>query len=313
MHAKLLLLLLALAIVSGLFMILGARGDWAFILSFRGIKLAALVLVGACIAVATLLFQTLSANRILTPSIMGFDALYILLQTSMVFALGGLGYATLDPTFKFMVEVILLILASIALFGTLLGRSSQDIHRMILTGIIFGVLFRSLTSFLQRMIDPSEFAIVQIGSFARFNRVETDLLVISTILSGFALIAVWRLRHRLDVIALGREHAISLGVDHRKSVLMVLGLIALLVAVSTALVGPVAFFGLLVTSMAHLVMKSHKHELLLPASVLIAGIILVGGQMLIERVFGLQTTLSVVVEFAGGLVFLFLLLKGPTR
>lgn len=307
------MLLLVLVIVSGLFMTLGARGNWDFVLSFRGIKLAALILVGTCIAVATILFQTLSANRILTPSIMGFDALYILLQTSMVFALGGLGYATFDPQYKFMVELVLLVLAATALFGTLLGRSRQDIQRMILTGIIFGVLFRSLTSFLQRMIDPSEFAIIQIGSFARFNRVETDLLIISAVISGLALVAVWRMRHRLDVIALGREHAISLGLDHRKSVLMVLALIALLVAVSTALVGPVAFFGLLVSSMAHLVMKNHRHELLLPASALIAGIILVGGQMLIERVLGLQTTLSVVVEFAGGLVFLFLLLKGSTR
>lgn len=313
MRNKLLILTGILALVSVLFMTLGTRGHWEFALSFRAPKLLALMLVGTCIAVATVLFQTISNNRILTPSIMGFDALYVLLQTGLVFALGGFYYAKLDPQIKFATELVLLTLAATLLFGTLLGRGKQDIHRMILTGIIFGVLFRSLTSFFQRIIDPNEFAIIQIASFARFNRVETDLLLFSIILSGLALGSAWRMRHLMDVVALGREQAIGLGVNHRATVLMVLGIVAVLVSISTALVGPVAFFGLLVTSLAHLIMKTHRHAILFPAVALIAAIILVGGQMVIERVLGLQTTLSVVVEFAGGLVFLFLLLKGSTR
>ncbi|MEP0661853.1 MAG: iron chelate uptake ABC transporter family permease subunit, partial [Roseobacter sp.] len=69
-------------------MVLGARGNWDFILVFRGTKLLALVIVATAIAVATILFQTLTSNRILTPSIMGFDALYVLFQTALIFTLG---------------------------------------------------------------------------------------------------------------------------------------------------------------------------------------------------------------------------------
>ena len=307
------LALLALALVSVSVLTIGARGNWGFVLTFRGTRFAALLVVGASIAVATVLFQTVSGNRILTPSIMGFDALFVLLQTALVFTLGGFGLSALPAGTRFGLEAALLMGAALVLFGTLLGGRRIDIHRTILTGIICGVLFRSLASFLQRLIDPNEFAVVQGSSFARFNAVETDLLGLSALLSATVLWAAWRLRHRLDVLALGRDHAVGLGVEHRRSVLVVLTLVAALVPVSTALVGPVTFFGLLVTALAHRLMGTHRHAVLLPGAALIAGIVLVGGQTVIERVLGLATTLSVPAEFLGGLVFLFLVLREAAR
>ncbi|MCR9285046.1 MAG: iron chelate uptake ABC transporter family permease subunit [Rhodobacteraceae bacterium] len=305
-----LLLLGACAVLAILaYLTLGARGNWGFVLSFRGTKLAALVLVAAAVALSTVLFQTLTSNRILTPSIMGFDALYLLVQTGLVFALGSFGYAALAPETKFAFEVILLTAAALALFGTLLGNGLQDLFRVLLIGVIFGVLFRSLTSLLQRMIDPNAFAVVQGAMFASFNRVDKELLVISAGLILLCCFLVWRKRHVLDVMALGREQAISLGLNHRRELFIGLVLVTVLVATSTALVGPVAFFGLLVSALTYELMKTHHHGSLLIASVLLAVIVLVGGQTLFERVLGLGGSLSIVIEFLGGLVFLFLILR----
>lgn len=184
---------------------------------------------------------------------------------------------------------------------------------MILTGIIFGALFRSLTSFLQRMIDPNEFAVIQVASFARFTQIETDLLAMSVVITVVVLARVWHLRHRLDVLALGRDTAIILGEPPRRLELETLILIALLVSISTALVGPVAFLGLLVVSIARLVTPTEAHRFLMPSAALIAGVTLVGGQLLMERAFALTTPLSVVIDLVGGLVFLVLLLKGLRR
>ncbi len=310
---RLLALGLVLTLLCAAFLTLGARGDWGFVLAYRGTKLAALLLVGVAVAVATVLFQTVSGNRILTPSIMGFDALFVLLQTSLVFALGGVGAAALPAALRFSLEFGLLLGGALLLFGTLLGSGRTDLHRMVLTGIILGVLFRSLAGFLQRLIDPNDFVVVQASSFASFGAVDGDLLGLAAGLSTLALLGTWSLRHRLDVLALGRDHAISLGVDHRRSVLLVLVLVAALVSVSTALVGPVTFFGLLVSALAHLVMRTHRHASLLPAAALVAGIVLVGGQFVVERLLGLAATLSVVVEFLGGLAFLYLVLRRPVR
>ncbi len=288
-------------------------GNRGFILQLRATKLAGLVVVGAAIGIATVLFQTVAANRVLTPAIMGFDALYVLLQTGLVAALGVAGFAGLPGGAKFLAEIAVMSLLAAVLFGTLLGRGARDIPRTILTGVILGVLFRSLSSFLARVMDPNAFAVVQAASFASFGRIDAGLLPMAgAIAAACVAVALW-LAPRLDVLALGREAAVPLGLRFERFVLVTLGLVGMLVAVSTALVGPVAFFGLLVAGLAHGLAPAARHAVLLPAAGLIGALILVAGQTLFERLMGQTATLSVVVEFAGGIFFLFLLLKGRAR
>ncbi|MDY0272840.1 MAG: iron chelate uptake ABC transporter family permease subunit [Advenella sp.] len=295
-----------------LFMTVNSSGNWDFVLPFRGGKLLALLLVAYAISISTVLFQTLTANRILTPYIMGFDSLYLLIQSAMVLLLGGLGYAMLDPAFKFSIEIGIMLVASVLIFSSLLFSNTGDLYRMILVGVILGVLFRSLASFIQRIIDPDDFAVVQNASFAQFNIVNTSLLQISLVLIVGVSIVIWRLRHILDVMALGREHAINLGIPYRRYNILILFLIAILVSVSTALVGPVSFFGLLVSGITYVLMKTHRHAVLIPAAFLVGALCLVSGQMLFEHVLGMKAVLSVVVEFLGGIVFLVFLLKRKT-
>lgn len=310
MRAKsILICCLLLVVCCVLFMTLEARGNWDFVLWFRGRKLAALLLVGASVSTATLLFQTISRNHILTPSIMGFDALYTLIVTLAVFTFGAAGYNHLPVEVVFFVNLALLIAASLILFGTLLGQYRVDLMRMVLTGIIFGILFRSLTSFLFRMIDPSEFATIQVNSYARFNYIDVNLLGLVTILTLVTLAFCWRMRRQLDVLSLGFEIATNLGEHVAKRQRQALVLVAVLVAVSTALVGPVAFLGLLVVSIARLIAPNETHAALLPLSAVIAGIVLVGGQAILERGLGMSTPLAVVIDFVGGFVFLALLLR----
>jgi len=288
-------------------------GNRAFILHLRAVKLAGLIVVGAAVGIATVLFQTVAANRVLTPSIMGFDALYVLLQTALVAALGITGFATLPVTGKFLAEIAVMSALAAVLFGTLLGRGAQDIPRTILTGVILGVLFRSLGSFLARIMDPNAYAVVQSVSFASFGSIDAALLPLAGGIAAVAIAAALWLAPRLDVMALGRASAVSLGLRFERMVFATLALVAVLVSVSTALVGPVAFFGLLVAGLAHGLSGSARHTALLCSAGLIGATILVAGQTLFERLLGQTGTLSVVVEFAGGLFFLFLLLKGRIR
>ncbi|WP_108500632.1 iron chelate uptake ABC transporter family permease subunit [Paracoccus indicus] len=315
-RATLMLAVLALLLagLSALWMFQGlGAGNRGFILSLRATKLAALVTVAVAIGVATVLFQTVAANRVLTPSIMGFDALYVLMQTLMIVLLGNAGFAGLSAGPKFGIDVGVMTALAVVLFGTLLAKGARDIPRMILTGVILGVLFRSVSQFLGRVLDPNEFAVVQAVSFASFNRVDAALLPVAGVLTAVAVMAAIRLSPQLDVLALGRESAVSLGLRYRALVMGTLALVAMLVSVSTALVGPVAFFGLIVAGLAHGAMQNARHAGLIPAAGLIAAILLVGGQWLFERILGQAATLSVVVEFAGGLFFLYLLLKGRIR
>ncbi len=309
-----LMFLSALAILlMALFMTVGARGDWSFILAFRGKKLAALVMVGFAIAVSTVAFQTVTANRILTPALMGFDALYILMNSVLVFLFGSLTIVAADPIMLFMLNVAAMVGFALLLFRFLFSDSTRSLLLVLLVGIILGTLFRSLTDFTLRLIDPNEFIVLQDFFFANFNTVNADLLWVSAIIIlVVSAVGVSRL-HALDVITLGRDQAINLGVDHTREVGITIVLVTVLVSVSTALVGPVTFFGLLVANLAYVLIRDHRHVFIMPAAALLAVICLIGGQMLLERLLNFDSSLSIVIEFAGGLVFIFLLLRGAAR
>lgn len=295
------------------FMTLGARGNWAFVLEFRGRKLLGLLLVGYSVAVSTVLFQTVTNNRILTPSIMGFDALYVLVQTAIVFVWGTGALALLDAQMRFGAEVLLMTGFAGLLFRWLFLGQDRSLHLLVLVGIVFGVFFRSLSNFMQRMLDPNAFQVLQDSFFASFSSIDTTLLGLSWFIVGLVTLVLWRMGHCFDVLTLGRNPAIALGVSYRRSVVIILAMISVLVAVSTALVGPITFFGLLVASLAHGLMGDSKHRHVLPAAVLLAVICLVGGQTVLERIFAFNTALSIIIEFIGGIVFIVMVIRGAAR
>lgn len=306
-------LLAVLAVTAvAVFVFAGIEGSWEFAVPFRLRKVSAMLVVAAAVGVSTVLFQTVTANRILSPGVMGFDALYLAIQTVVVFAFGAVTLATADPQLMWLVEVVLMIGCSLALFRFVFARSARSIHVLILVGIVFGVLFRSVTALLQRMLDPADFAVVQDASFASFTAVDDSLVLLSAVAVAACAALAWSIRRRLDVLVLGEATATGLGVDHRRMTTVVLVLVAVLVSVSTALVGPITFFGLLVANLAYAAVGTFRHSLTLPAAVLLGVAALAGGQFVLEAA-GLDTVLAVVIEFLGGIVFIALLIGKGVR
>ncbi len=159
---------------------------------------------------------------------------------------------------------VVMIAAATLLFRWLFSDSPRSLHLLLLSGIVFGVLCRSLANLLQRILDPNEFAVLQDMLFARFNVLETTLLPVAAVSILAACVIAWRLTPALDVLALGRESAINLGIDYQRLVSILLAVVAVLVSVSTALVGPVLFFGLLVSNLAYHLLGTERHRYTLP-------------------------------------------------
>ncbi|MEH6454151.1 MAG: iron chelate uptake ABC transporter family permease subunit, partial [Psychromonas sp.] len=120
---------------------------------------------------------------------------------------------------------------------------------------------------------------------------------------------LFKMSNQLDIFWLDNDNATSLGVDVGKVTKQVLILVAILISVSTALVGPVMFFGLLVANLAKEFFQTYRHKTLLLGSSLMAMSMLLSGQWVIENIFKFETTLSVVINFIGGLYFLSLLVR----
>lgn len=308
------IILSVLAVASiAAFMLVGIEGSWGFAIPFRGRKVAAMVIVALAISFSTVLFQTVTNNRILTPSIMGFDSLYLLVQTGIVFAFGANALVAIDNRLAWLGEVAVMVLFSTLLFRWIFSVATRSIHVLVLVGIVFGVLFGSLSALMQRMLDPTEFAIVQDTFFASFTAVDTQLMGLTATIVVALVIAGIKFLPIFDVVALGESHAIGLGVNHRRTVTLMLVVIAILVSVSTALVGPIIFFGLIVSNLAYTVMGTTRHHISLPASALLGVICLVGGQFILEHILGHATVIGVVIEFVGGLLFIALLMKRGVR
>ncbi|QYN46104.1 iron chelate uptake ABC transporter family permease subunit [Gilliamella sp. ESL0405] len=308
--AKRVIILLVLALVCiTCFMTINLKGNINYILMHRTWIVLTMILVAFSASTSTLLFQTLTNNRILTPSIMGFESLFVLIQTIIIFFIDIQGIPFIGVIGKFIFESLFLIFFSLFLYQGLLTKLKQNLHLVLLIGIVLGTLFRSFSNLLQRLMTPTEFAVLQSRIFATFTRAEPVLILFSLAIVTIIGLVLWQMRYRFDVLALGRDNAISLGLDYHKNVSIILLLVSILVAISTALVGPFTFLGLLIANLAYSVSGSSQHRYLLPTAFLLGIIFLVGGQMFLERVLNMVGALSIVIEFIGGTLFIFLLLK----
>ncbi|PXW91435.1 iron complex transport system permease protein [Streptohalobacillus salinus] len=304
-----LVLLLGLGILFvSLYLFIDLSGNIDYILTRRLTRVLSIVLTGAVIAIATIVFQTITNNRILTPSLIGLDALYQLIQTFIIFFYGSTSISTTNQKLNFVISIVLMVGFALLLFKLLFKRGN-NIYFLLLIGLIFGTFFQSLSTFMQVLIDPNEFLVVQNRMFASFNNVQTDLLYISLGLVVLIIAYASRYYKYLDVLSLGKAHAVNLGVDYDRIVQQLMIVVAVLIAVATALVGPIMFLGILVVNVTYEVFKTYRHTVLIVATVLVSIIALVGGQVIVDRVFNFSTTLSVIINLIGGVYFLYLILK----
>ena len=160
----------------GLYLFQGLNGSFDYALPRRGIKVLAMVITGVAIAYSTVIFQTITHNRILTPSIMGFDSLYLLLQTVGIFFLGSAHVTIVNRHVNFILSVAAMIVFALLLYQFLFKSGKRPIYFLLLVGIIVGTFFGSISTFLQVLIDPNEFLLVQDKMFASFNNVSGDLV-----------------------------------------------------------------------------------------------------------------------------------------
>ena len=308
-QTKLLVMATLSVLFIGLYLLYDLNGSFDYALPRRAIKVLAMLITGAAIAYATVVFQTITHNKILTPSIMGLDSLYQLLQTVLIFMLGSTHITLVNKQVNFFLSTAVMIVFALLLYQVLFKKGNQPIYFLLLVGIVIGTFFSSISTFMQVLIDPNEFLRIQDRMFASFNNVGTDLVWVALILTGILILWSARSHNYLDVVSLGRDTAVNLGVPYDKIVRKMLIVSAVLIAISTALVGPITFFGLIVANLSYQFMKSYKHNVIITSAILMSFVALIGGQFIVERVFGFTTTLSVIINFIGGIYFIYLLLK----
>ncbi|MDD1784313.1 iron chelate uptake ABC transporter family permease subunit [Enterovibrio sp. ZSDZ35] len=283
--------------------------NYGYFLSHRVPKVLAIIVAGIAVALSSLTFQTITHNRILTPSIMGFDALYMLTQTLLVSLFGGFSLYIVNAYWNFAIATSVMVVFSLLLFGFYFAQGGRNLIVLLLVGLILGQVFGSSAAFLTMLMDPNEFLAVQSKMFASFNNINVELVYFCAPLLLLVSVLLFRDHQTLDVFWLDRDNATSLGVDVAMTTRRSLILSSVLIAISTALIGPVMFFGLLVTNLTRELFRTYQHNVLLIGCSLMSVCTLLAGQWAVENIFQFETTLSVVVNFVGGAYFIWMLLK----
>lgn len=309
MRKKILILAFLTLIMALVFIFAGLKDFDEYALKNRFLQIAAIVIVAICIAVSTVIFQTLCNNKILTPAIIGLDSLYMLLQSALIFSLGSANLSVYKNDINFLITLACMVVFSLGLYKILFS-SDKSIYLIMLLGLIFGTLFSTLSSFFEILIDPDEFMVIQGRMFASFDNVAFDVLALAYIVTLLSFVWIFRYMKFLDPLSLGKDLSINLGINYQKISKHLMIIITILTSISTALVGPITFLGLLVVNITYELFKSSKHSILLLACVLISILALLGGVFFVSRVFDYNTTISVIINFLGGIYFIYLVLKG---
>tara|TARA_R100001129_G_scaffold185417_1_gene173533 strand:+ start:693 stop:1643 length:951 start_codon:yes stop_codon:yes gene_type:complete len=302
-----------LGALAAVFLLAGAAPDFGYVIPRRLTRLAAIVIGGICIAWSSIAFQTITENRILTPAIMGYEAIYLLLQALLVLVLGAGGPMLLGANGNFLLSVAVLLAYSLAIHAWLFRGGRNNVYFLLLAGLVMTIAIGTLTEVIQYSISPGEFALLQGYSLASFNRAEPAQLAIAAAILALVAVPVIRSLRTFDVVALGRDQAVSLGVDHQRFVRLHLGLIALLVAISTSLIGPTAFMGIFVANSAYVLARDHRHRNILSMGCMIAIALFLCAQLLVEHVFNYRTTVGILINLSCGLFFLALLVRRSER
>ncbi|EGN3393428.1 iron chelate uptake ABC transporter family permease subunit [Campylobacter jejuni] len=309
MRKKMLILSFLTLNMIGIFIFVGLNGFDEYALKSRFLQIAAIIIVAICIAVSTVIFQTLCNNKILTPAIIGLDSLYMLLQSALIFSFGAANLSVYKNDINFLITLVCMVVFSLGLYKILFS-SDRSIYLIMLLGLVFGTLFSTLSSFFEVLIDPDEFMVIQGRMFASFDNIAFDVLILAYIISFLSFIWIFRYMKFLDPLNLGKDLAINLGINYQKISKQLMIIIAILTSISTALVGPITFLGLLVVNITYELFKTAKHSILLSACILISILALLGGMFFVSRVFDYNATISVVINFLGGIYFIYLVLKG---
>ncbi|MFA6841145.1 MAG: iron chelate uptake ABC transporter family permease subunit [Sphaerochaetaceae bacterium] len=276
----------------------------------RMVALVAMLLAAVCQSLSTVAFQTSTNNRIITPSLLGFEALYTTIHTATMFFFGSTAFIRFSEGIgSFLLQIAVMVVMCLVLYGWLLGGKYGNLQLMLLVGVIIGTGLRSVSSFMRKLLAPSEFDILQARLFGSVTHAAAEYFPIAIPLVVVAAVLLLSYSNQLNVLSLGKSASTSLGVDPQFGTIYTLILVSVLMSVSTALVGPLTFYGFLVATMTYLVVPSYDHRYVFPMSLAIGFLVITGSYFFMYHVFRAQGVVSVIIEMFGGVTFLVVLLR----
>lgn len=309
---KLVILAALVLLCAAGYMLVGVHFDnpklFQYAMKIRTPKLIVMLITAFVIGGASIVFQSVINNTIVTPCLLGMNSLYTLIHTAVVFVAGSGSILAANANVSFVIDLVLMGVVATVVYSYLFQKTKHNVLYVLLIGTVLTSFFSSIQSTLTRVMDPNEYDSLLATLVASFSNINSELIVITLAVLAALIFALRKELALLDVLTLGKDQAVNLGVDYNRCVRRLLLGVTLCIAVATALVGPISFLGLIIANLARQLLKTYRHSQLILGSALFGMIVLVGGQLLVEHVYSYAIPVSVFITVGGGVYFLYLLL-----
>ncbi len=279
-----------------------------YAMKIRTPKLMVMLITAFAIGGASIVFQSVIRNTIVTPCLLGMNALYTLIHTAVVFFLGSASVIASNANLSFAVDVVLMGIIATVIYSWIFKKTRHNVLYVLLVGTVLTSFFGSIQTTLTRVMNPNEYDNLLNTLVASFNNINSEIIVFCLVLLAAIVLVLRKELALLDVLTLGKEQAINLGVDYDRCIRRLLLGVTLCIAVATAMVGPISFLGLIIANLSRQLLKTYRHSQLIVGSALFGMIVLVGGQLIVEHIYVYAIPISVFITVGGGLYFLYLLL-----
>ena len=279
-----------------------------YAMKIRTPKLMVMLITAFAIGGASIVFQSVIRNTIVTPCLLGMNALYTLIHTAVVFFLGSASVIASNANLSFAVDVVLMGIIATVIYSWIFKKTRHNVLYVLLVGTVLTSFFGSIQTTLTRVMNPNEYDNLLNTLVASFNNINSEIIVFCLVLLAAIVLVLRKELALLDVLTLGKEQAINLGVDYDRCIRRLLLGVTLCIAVATAMVGPISFLGLIIANLSRQLLKTYRHSQLIVGSALFGMIVLVGGQLIVEHIYVYAVPISVFITVGGGLYFLYLLL-----
>tara|TARA_R110002074_G_scaffold248728_4_gene420636 strand:- start:2705 stop:3736 length:1032 start_codon:yes stop_codon:yes gene_type:complete len=254
-----------------------SKSSWELIiLHFRLPKAITAILVGSGLAISGLLMQTLFRNPLAGPFVLGISSGASLGVALLILGSGIFGGVLATIAFSnWGLAIASSLGAALVLMAVLVTANKvRNTMSILIIGLMFGTVTSAIISVLTFFSDAEKIQQFIFWSFGSLGNLSWNEVLVFFIIYLLGILGLLKVIKPLNTFLLGENYSKSLGIDIKKSRIIILLITSLLTGVITAFAGPIAFIGLAVPHITKLVFKTSNHKTLLPAVAILGAIVL---------------------------------------
>lgn len=233
------------------------------------------ILCGASLSVCGLMLQTAFRNPLAGPDVFGISSGAGLGVALVMLLLGGTVSTSIFTVSGFLAILTAAFIGAIAVTALILFLSTlvRNSVLLLIVGIMVGYVSSSAVSLLNFFASEESVKSYMVWGMGNFGGVSMNHIPLFSILCLIGIIASFLLVKPLNILLLGPQYAESLGISTRQIRNILLVVVGLLTAITTAFCGPISFIGLAIPHIARLLFRTENHQILLPGTVLSGAVI----------------------------------------